>query len=205
MTRKFNQNVGCPYCHRDHTIETAFSRWMRKNPRIGSSPDAAAIVSFDCDVLLHKYLTYNDTLGSRDIQAMMFIEVKTFGAEMTGAQRDTLGILNQILRNRKGTPNAKKRRIQASCGDSKDKAWSKLNKKWVIIRLFGGHLLQFSGQCPITSQEIEWDRKPIKVEQLVLLLRFELDPDTLMPIDWRRHHRNKNASQRVLFKGSDNA
>jgi hypothetical protein len=55
--------------------------------------------------------------------------------------------------------------------------------------MFGGHLLQLSNDDPTTS-ELRWDLKhKISIEQLVKLLRFELDPDNpTMPIDWRRRY-----------------
>jgi hypothetical protein len=35
---------------------------------------------------------------------------------------------------------------------------------------------------------MRWDEKPITQEQLTKLLRFDLDPDTLRPLDLRNHH-----------------
>jgi len=50
------------------------------------------------------------------------------------------------------------------------------------------HVLRFSGLGPDDSKFIEWDDKDINADTLTDLLRFDLDPDTLKPIDLRNHH-----------------
>lgn len=192
MTRTFKDNIKCPNCNHLHTAESAFERWMRNCPDLESGPNGAAVVRFDCDILLHKYIIHNDNIGRRDIQAMMFIEVKTFMAEPTEAQRDTLYIFNQILRNRRPTPAAKFRRKQAQNNTIYTKVFSSISNKYVNIRLFGGHLLQLNKDDPFNSPILRWDKKElIDYYTLLQLLRFEIDPDTLRPIEWRRHHKPK--------------
>lgn len=68
------------------------------------------------------------------------------------------------------------------------RAFSWLLGRAVGLRMFGGHLLQLSGADPVTSDRMQWDRKVITLEQLIGLLRFDLDPDSLAVMDWRRRY-----------------
>src|SRR5208283_4280506 len=88
MTRTFGENVCCPFCGKWHTAETNFERWMRNKEELDSRIEG--IVRFDCDIILHRYLFHDDKKGSRVFQCIMFIEVKTHGAEPSASQEDTL-------------------------------------------------------------------------------------------------------------------
>jgi SAM-dependent methyltransferase len=69
-------------------------------------------------------------------------------------------------------------------------AYSVILGQDVTAWFFGGYLLQFSGTGPHDSEWIKWGpkRREITEEQLAALLRFDLDPDTLGPLEIRRHH-----------------
>lgn len=184
MTRTFNQKIRCPKCNYEHTAETDFERWVRNNRELDSS---AGIVRFDLDVLLHRYKVPRDGKGDRNLQFMMFIEVKSMLAEPSDAQRDTLSALNQILRNRKENKHQEPRR-QSELAPVR--VHSKMLNRDVRLWLLGGHLLQFSGTCPDNSQTILWDGKPISAAQLVELLLFVRDPDRPhLKMDYRRRYR----------------
>src|SRR6187399_274333 len=99
MTRAYRGLVHCPSCGTSHSAETAFERWMRGEPALDSR--TAGIVRFDCDVLLHRYCLVTDQKSSRNLQCLMFVEVKTYMAEPSDAQRDTLSLMSQVLRNRR--------------------------------------------------------------------------------------------------------
>lgn len=185
MTRTFDTLVQCPQCGHEHTAETAMERWIRGHPQLDSRE--AGIVRFDIDILLHRYMIKTDWLrGTRTLQCMMFIEVKTHGANVTPSQQDTLSALSQIMRNRRANRHAHKRGRHAADHVPPSKVWSIASKKKVRLRLYGGHLLRLSDVDPPSSEWITWDNKPIDVETLVKLLRFDLDPDTLREADWRR-------------------
>lgn len=166
---------------------------MRREESLDSR---SGIVRFDCDVLLHRYKTVEDKKSSRDIQCLMFIEVKTHGAMPTDAQRDTLSLFAQVLRNRRTNKHlkGKKHGLHAANHTPLTVAFSRLNNRRVTLKMFGGHLLRMSGNCPESSEWMSWDdarKSPegfITVEQLKQLLRFELDPDTLREVDWRRRY-----------------
>jgi hypothetical protein len=148
----------------------------------------SGIARFDIDVLLHRYLTLRDKRGQREVQAIMFVEIKTRDADMTLAQRDTLGMLNQVLRNRKRNMHCERRGRHLSDHTPLASAYSHVRQGRVRLRMFGGHVLRFSGTCPSDSRSMTWDGKQINVHQLIALLRFDLDPDTIEPIDWRRRY-----------------
>lgn len=185
MTRPFNQNSHCPNCQTWSTAETIFGRWIRNNPRL-ASVDGTCVL--DSDYWVHRFKTYNPQNGrpSRDIQCIMLVEVKTNGCDLNPAQRDTLHIINQIIRNRRSTPT--KDAIHQA-GTSVVKAKSLISKVPVSAWCYGAHLLQFSGLGPDDSEEIRWDKnKVITKEQLTSLLNFDLNPDTLQEMDFRIHH-----------------
>lgn len=186
MTRTFRANIYCPHCGRLHTVESAFERWMRHHPDLDSRE--AGVVRFDCDVLLHRYALHTDKKSSRHIQCLMFVEVKTCGAVLDLAQQDTFSLLSQVLRNRRPNRHHSKRGRHAENHVPLAEVWSHFRRGMVRLRMFGVHLLRLSGQCPLTSEWMEWDSKRISLDQLIALLRFELDPDKLEPIDWRRRY-----------------
>jgi len=186
MTRAFNGLVTCPQCGHIHTAETAFERWMRNEPQLDSRD--VGIVRFDCDVLLHRYKRTEDKKSSRDLQCLMFVEVKTFSADVTLPQKDTLSLMAQVLRNRRQNKHHAKRGRHVADHNPLALAFSWLLGRSVRLRMFGGHLLQLSGADPVSSTALLWDHKSITVDQLLGLLRFDLDPDSLRDMDWRRRY-----------------
>lgn len=177
-TRLFQTTVFCPNCKCWHTAETDFSRWIRANKALDSGKGYCVV---DQDMWVHRYKSH---LG-RDFQLLMCVETKVNGASLTAAQRDTLIAVNAVMRNRRQTPT-KQLRFQA--GGSVAEVKSFVAGKTVKIKLFGMHVLQFSGMGPSDSDAILWDGRVIDVETLTSLLAFDLDPDTLQPLDLRSHH-----------------
>ena len=186
MTKTYKRKIKCIACGKIQTDETPFCRWVRNNPSLESRE---GITCYDVDMFIHRF-----KVGfSRVAQYLMFIEVKTHGAEPDEAQRDTLGFFNQFLRNRKSNIH---RKANHQVEFAANLAYSKMHKRQIPIKAFGGHLLQFERECPEDSSWIKWDWKIITEQDLLKVFRFELDPDTLHPTDLRIHHR-KPAS---LFK-----
>lgn len=172
MTRTFNEKIRCVSCGNEQTAETDFERWMRNQRDLDSVEEG--IVRFDLDVLIHKYKNVADRKGDRQIQCMMFVEVKTFMANPSESQRDTLSLLNNVLRNRMKNIHKLPR---SQMGGQPRKVWSQAKNREVTLYLFGGHLLQLDGTDPSNSSMILWDFKPITASGLIELLRFERDPD----------------------------
>lgn len=130
------------------------------------------------------------------VQCVMQLELKTHGSELTEAQRDTLYIANQIMRNRRQTPT---KNLRHQAGTAPLKAYSTMSGHNVHVRNFGVQLLRLSGTSPDDSEHIWWGKgREIEIETLIQLLRFDLDPDTLRPLDLRRHHPNPQQNQMML-------
>lgn len=163
--------------------QAGFMAWLRSNTSLDST--AQGLVAVDVDAWIHKY----KTAGDRRYQFVMLVEIKEHGAQPNPFQRDTLHIINQLLRNRR---NTKEQWNAAGSHPRIAKCYSIMNKGTVHVLGYGAHLLQFSGDGSNPERSlILWDRKPISVTQLEQLLRFELDPDTLRKIDHRPHQRHK--------------
>jgi hypothetical protein len=200
MTRTFNEKIRCLKCGNEQTAETDFERWFRGQKELDSRD--TGIVRFDLDMLLHKYKVCIDGKGDRDIQCMMFVEVKTFMAKPSMAQTDTLSMLGQVLRNRKQNIHSDPRKqVQYQTR----KVFSKLLNKDVTIKLFGAHLLQLERTNPDNSSVILWDYKPVTKQILMELLRFERDPDRIdLMIDHRRRSRPFSKMPMLDFKDDFN-
>jgi hypothetical protein len=160
---------------------------MRNEERLDSN--LHGVVRFDCDVLLHRYCIHADQKSSREIQCVMFVEVKIGNEALKDAQQDTLSMWSQVLRNRVRNMHRDKRGKHADDHIPLASTYSHVLKRRVRLKLFGGHLLRLSGLDPSESAVILWDDKSITVDQLLALLKFELDPDSLQPIDWRRRYK----------------
>jgi len=55
------------------------------------------------------------------------------------------------------------------------------------VHCYGVHKLRLSGPTPDQSDRITWDNKSIDTEQLIKVLRYDLSPDTLKPMENRSH------------------
>jgi hypothetical protein len=190
MTRQFNARIRCQHCGGLTTEESPMERWIRNHPLLDSSN---GIVRFDVDILLHRFKVLADAKGERNIEFMMFIEVKTHSADLTKSQRDTLGLLNQVLRNRRQNMYAKPRR---QIDGQPALIYSTAKGKRIPLRLLGGHLLQLSGSDPENSEWMKWDYKPIELVVLIELMLFDRDPDNLKArkSDWMRRRSNPFAT-----------
>lgn len=151
VTRPFNETMNCGKCGELSTIETSFGRWIRAQKELPSSKYCV----IDQDFWVHKFKT---DIG-REIQLIMFVEIKTHNSKMSPAQNDTMNVINKIFRG--------EYRLLSGFG------------KNVIIRAFGHHCLRFSKTGPDDSTGIYWDDKNINKIQLLDLLQFNIHPDDL--------------------------
>lgn len=172
------------------TTQPEFARWVGENPNLDSIRQGLYVM--DADWWFHRYRTELD----REFQCLMMVEIKTNGAEPDKYQRDTLWQIDQLLRNRRQTPTNK---VRLQAGRGLAKTFSGVIQKPVTIKAFGVHLLRFDGKGPISSSRITWDNKEITLEQLEKLLVFDLDPDTLRPMDWRSHHPKRRPVHLPMF------
>jgi hypothetical protein len=175
--------------------DTPFGRWMRNEGRITGTMPSTAFVSSDCDHIIHRYKTVVDGYGTRDVQALMLIEVKTNGAKPGFSQVDSMW-LSHLCAN-----TSKPRRRVVHSGHA--------------IFHHGVSFLSFSGTSPDDSKSIEWGRfasaarinwRRINTENLIDLLMFDIHPDNFERNPYRRHHVTRALEKIVTFPlGFDSA
>jgi hypothetical protein len=164
--------------------DTPFCDWLRKCKELPSYSFDCGVVAADNDVTIHRYLSCVDSVGTREVQAIMQVEVKTRSGLPTESQLDTLSKLNLFRGSRvdKGTH----------------------------IRFFGVFLLVLSGTSPDDSKDIWWCGIPegkviksasalrwrsITKPQLISILKFDLHPVNLESNPFRRHHKTSEVVQ----------
>ena len=167
--------------------DTDFMAWLRSQEKdLPSSSSDCGFVATDNDAHVHRYKTAVDKMGTREIQCLMFLEVKTRGGDVPQSQLDTFVKLHHFIGRRR----------------------SKFNKQALLH--YGVSFIFLSGTDPENSEVITWGRferrkgreyeivrTKITKEQLLQLLRFDLDPDTLSPQPFRRHHKTQYVVRRV--------
>jgi hypothetical protein len=117
------------------------------------------------------------------IENIQLIECKAFNASMPFAQRDTLDVVDRMLR--KATIDGNGRRRTMKIDDSRPGRPGCHR----LMRFYGAHVVQMSGDRPDQSDRLLWDGKEITEQLLVELLGFVRDPDKPTRfVDSRRHH-----------------
>lgn len=177
-------------------LDTPFGDWIRRHPGLASIQERLSVS--DSDYWIHRYRAHTDKVGERAIDSIMLVELKTFMRDLPFAQRDTLALVNQLLRMVSVRPDGRRRHVILNGlrpGERRK------------VRCFGVHTLQLSKDRPDNSDVILWDGKYLTEELLVEVLRFERDPDNPMKAtpDLRRHHTSPRASNLVLFPSDDEA
>jgi hypothetical protein len=156
--------------------DVPFMNWCRNSKALPSWSDTCGWVQTDVDTFVHRYLTCVDGLGTREIQVMMEVEVKTRSGSLTPSQQDTYFKKHLMI--------------------NKQKTW----KGQTLIH-HGITVLIMSGTTPDDSSSLVWCRfdekgnlrkNQITSRQLISLLKFECDPDSLKPTSFRRHHAVKS-------------
>lgn len=182
MTREFQRKAKCPKCGTEIPLEDEFGQWLR-DPKTGM-PSHAGFVFMDRDLVVHRFKVDHN----RGVQCMMFVEIKTNFAELKNSQRDSMLMIDQVMRNRRRTPTKLSLRKQLPFAPVS--LFSHAGNQWVRVKLLGYHLLTLSGTTPANSSSIRWDKREVTCTQLISLLKCELDPDhPERPMDLRRHHR----------------
>lgn len=158
--------------------DTEFCAWMRACSDLPSYSKDFGFVASDNDVTVHRYLTSVDGVGTREVQGIMQIEVKTRQGKPSESQMDTLSKLNLFKSEKK--------------------------VRGVYVRFFGVFVLVLSGTTPDDSDHMWWCSIPsddfiskaelmhinnISKPQLIDLLRFEIHPVNLQKQPFRRHHK----------------
>jgi len=185
MTRPLCQRMECPVCNTEVTVETALGRWLRGHPRLRSED---GINIYDSDASVERRLVHRYKDGkSRDVQCFMEIEIKQYGALPTPAQKSTLQLLSDYLKNTVSNMHSS-RGASRDCSGKMRRIYDREFKRWVWVRHYGFHLLQFEKQGPEDSSWIRWDGRDIDLDQLASLFAFELHPYSLNPLSARDRH-----------------
>lgn len=164
--------------------DTEFCAWLRACKELPSFGKDFGLSVSDNDVTIHRYMTSVDGIGTREVQAIMQIEVKTRLGKPPTAQMDTLSKLNMFAEQKETRQG--------------------------IVRFFGVFILVMDGLDPDDSKSMFWgvipkalivtDAKKLKWKMidrrdLIKLLRFEIHPATFEPNTFRRHHKTRRLVQ----------
>lgn len=186
MTSKHRQTALCKHCGNPTGIEEPWKAWLRSHPGLDSIREC--LVIGDPDLWILKYGTRLHPSGvDRAVQYLMFAEVKSHGVDLEDWQRDQLGIVNDLLRTNPWKEQRANGRLIAGHPQNVRIVKSLIAGKKIPVYCYGAHLLRFSGIDPASSEWIEWDRKRIDLDQLISLLRYDIHPDSLRPMEHRMH------------------
>lgn len=155
--------------------DTPFGDWIRRHPALDSIKERLSIQ--DQDYWIHQYRAHHDCVGARAVDSIMLLELKTFGRHEPFAQRDTMVIVDQLLRFNNGKLFRSYRRVRGPYNEIR------------VVRCFGRICFSMSRDRPDNSDDMLWNGVRIDEAQLVELLRFERDPHfPAKRLEYRRHH-----------------
>lgn len=167
---------------RRHGNDSCFGDWLRSQPDIRSSIPHC-ITANDVDYILHRYATNSDGIGERNVHLLMHVEVKVLGGEPSGNQLQTLHFWHQLTRD-------KRQRLVDLKAQRKTSVWSFGVFVCSCPGFYPGDKTEAVNWC-VFDEDGQLNKQEITVEQLKMLLRFELHPETLQKLDLRRHHKTK--------------
>lgn len=160
--------------------------WIRTNRNLDSISCSLCVTDKDMSFL--KFVTYVDGIGTRNLKLMQNVEFKSFGKCLMPQQQEELFFSHQLL--------AKKKKLYSTYMKKPVGVW---HYGYSILRMIGG-------DRPDRCDSMEWARfenngELLKTEvsenTLTELLAFNLDPQTLQPIEFRRHHKTRKLMQTV--------
>lgn len=189
MTSRFRKEWACPHCGGKFAAHEPWKDYIRKHPDLDSVRHNW--VFGDCDMLCHLYANKRRRNDVQPYDYVMVVEFKPHGVLPGYSQRDTLQIFDAIMRNitvgderdntgrlTPGHPkNVTPMRVAVRAADGH------------IIRVtnacaYGTHILAFDADTPAHSNVITWDGHEITEHEMIMLLKFELHPDTRK--QWKR-------------------
>ena len=168
---------------RDPSTHTPFGAWLQGHPELDLVEYCLSATDFD--QWIHRYAPRRERYSDirQTVEDLMLVEIKCFNAAPQFAQRDTLSVVDLLLRLATTRPDGRRRYVKLRETRPERGPW-----RWV--RCFGVHLLQLSGDFPAASEAILWDGKwHLQEWHLIEVLRFERDPDDPRKmLSNRRHH-----------------
>lgn len=166
-------------------MDSPFNDWIRYQAQLDSGEFQISVT--DSDLWVHRYSERNerkrrDSTDVRKVQDhIMLIEVKSFCRKVPFSQRDTLNVIDGILRKATVVGN---RRKSIQIPDHRNLGTNR------YVRWLGVHILELENDRPDNSNIIIWDHKvKLSEQRLIEILRFDYDPDyPNKMLDTRRHH-----------------
>lgn len=161
---------------RIYGTDTPSCKWIREHPELPSASPDIGFVLTDSDVVIHRYKTCHDSIGTRELQVIMDIETKTYGGIPSSSQLDTL-YKKDLFEGWKRTWNNE------------------------VIRYFGHFVWILSDTHPENSTWMTWGmfvnhrnfrRYAITMPKLLQILRFDIHPRTFNKNPFRRHHKTQS-------------
>jgi hypothetical protein len=179
------------------STEEPWKTWIRNHPKLDSQEHGISVM--DTDLIVHKFGRRRGLIRGwdRDVQYLMKVEVKTQGAAVGPAQRDTINAVDNLLRTKPWKEHRIDGKLIPGHPQNIRNVVSSIAGREVRIICHGVHVLRMSGPTPGTSDWLRWDERLITGEQLVQLFRYELDPDSLRVMEHREH--KKISDQHPLF------
>lgn len=193
MTSAWLEYVPCAVCGAAVSTEAPVKTWIRGHQALDSRK--ACLCIGDSDLWVQRFgVRTRQGWVDRAVMYLMLLEIKTHGRDLDDDQRELLHIVNQLLRTVPWKEQREEGRFVAGHRQNVRHVYASLSGRKVAIHCFGVHKLILSGSTPGDSDRITWDDRPIDGSQLVKLLRFDLSPDTLRPVEHRRHKRAASLS-----------
>jgi hypothetical protein len=157
--------------------DSGMSDWLRTNRKLDSCVENLDIT--DIDYAVHKFKSYVDNQGTRDVKLMLDLEAKTWGKYPNINQIETLYFRHQLL--------SKKKKLLSTLSNDNKTVWH-FGQCFLVIH---------GGERPNVCSNMEWGvfdnsgkivYQPINEDQLTEVLSFRLRPDNLEILTLRRHH-----------------
>ena len=156
-----------------------FSDWLRSHQDLDSRRHS--LYAADIDMMFYKFRPIIDKCGDRSVKLTMNVEIKTHGRMPNKEQLELLFFAHQTRC---------KRTMFSTYLQTQVKVWF---FGQFILRIDGGDRPdQCAGLAWITFDDFGNTQETVlSEEKLVKVLRFDLAPDNLQPIDLRlrRHHK----------------
>jgi hypothetical protein len=178
---EMRRTIRCSWCGKPTVAACPFSEWCR----VALLPSEQLGVC-DVDYVFHRYKSHRKD----EREFILIVEVKTRVRNLPRSQHDTLGILHQLTRTHNPNARDENGRLIGNGGSREQWVLSKFKNRLVRANFLGVHLLQLSGDDPVDSKFIWWNRKPINLQRLIQILNLDVHPRSFNPLSPRRRKRN---------------
>lgn len=173
--------------------DTPTMAWIRSQGRFDFPPiqprlPSSEFVATDVDTIVHHYRVHEDYLGIREVQMLLHLEIKSFGAVPRASQRNTLFFQHQALydciRNKVRNQSVR------------DSFTGLPVALWHFGVSFVSHETDSIANCENVNYgrfdakgDIAW--QTISREEFLQILEFRRRADSLKPMKIGRHHVEK--------------